>query len=415
MAKKKPPGGPPPDSDPYYATIARAWELWLQHKEKGSYYTVKEDSEMASVGRGGKAQYGTARGPVAAPVGGVQTSETIAERWRQLVIGQEEFISTVEPFLAMHQAGLSDPSRPIGAFLLAGPTGTGKTKSVQALAAAIHGSVKAMVRIDCAEYQMEHEVAKLIGAPPGYLGHRETQPVLSQSKLVNSGSDKSPVIVLLFDEVEKAAESLKRMLLGILDSASLRLGDGVSVDFKNCLIFFTSNLGSREIETRQKGFGLDRALVGSSGAVSAKEMRQIANAVINKRMSPEFRNRLSATVHYRHLERAEVEQIAILELNELQTRVAVATSTVCRYSPRVIQFLVDRGYSRAYGARELKRTIEREFTVPLSRFITSIKPTKEFSVIVADVEETPDGEPAIGYEVVSATDLLDDDVQRKVA
>src|SRR5665213_3707069 len=147
----------------------------------------------------------------------------------------------------MFQAGLAPENRPVGVFLLLGPTGTGKTRTVEALAETLHGSARNVLKIDCGEFQMEHEVAKLIGAPPGYLGHRETQPMLSQQRLTAVTSDNCGLSLVLFDEIEKAAPSLTRLLLGVLDRGVLRLGDNSSVNFEKSLVFLTSNLGAKEM------------------------------------------------------------------------------------------------------------------------------------------------------------------------
>src|SRR4029077_14314578 len=163
----------------------------------------------------------------------------------QKVVGQPDATHIIVPHVQMFQAGLSPEGRPVGVFLLLGPTGTGKTKTVEALAEVLHGSPKKVLRIDCGEFQMEHEVAKLIGAPPGYLGHRETQPLLTQQKVNAASSESCDLSILLFDEIEKAAPSLARLLLGILDKATLRLGDNTIVNFEKTLIFLTSNLGGR--------------------------------------------------------------------------------------------------------------------------------------------------------------------------
>src|SRR5438067_799236 len=134
-------------------------------------------------------------------------------------------MTEIVPYVQMHRAGLAPEGRPVGVFLLLGPTGTGKTRTVEALAEVLHGSEKHMLRVDCGEFQMDHEVAKLIGAPPGYLGHRETQPMLTQQKLTSVTTDSSNLSLVLFDEIEEAAPSMTRLLLGVLDKGLLRLGD----------------------------------------------------------------------------------------------------------------------------------------------------------------------------------------------
>src|SRR5258708_3514052 len=153
-------------------------------------------------------------------------------------------MSEIVPYVQMYRAGLAPEGRPAGVFLLLGPTGTGKTRTVEALAEVLHGSERSLLKVDCGEFQMEHEVAKLIGAPPGYLGHRETQPMLTQQKLSSVMSEGCNLSLLLFDEIEKAAPSMTRLLLGVLDKAVLRLGDNTTVNFERTLIFLTSNLGA---------------------------------------------------------------------------------------------------------------------------------------------------------------------------
>ena len=161
----------------------------------------------------------------------------LLEQLQSRVIGQPQAMMEIVPYVRMHRAGLAPEGRPVGVFLLLGPTGTGKTRTVEALADVLHGNERHMLKIDCGEFQMEHEVAKLIGAPPGYLGHRETQPLITQQKLNAVTSESSNLSVLLFDEIEKAAPSMNRLLLSVLDKATLRLGDNTSVNFERTMIF----------------------------------------------------------------------------------------------------------------------------------------------------------------------------------
>src|SRR3989441_13333749 len=176
-----------------------------------------------------------------------ESTEDLAALLAQKVVGQPAATKVIIPYIQMFQAGLAPEGRPVGVFLLLGPTGTGKTKTVEALAEILHGSEKKLLKVDCGEFQMEHEVAKLIGAPPGYLGHRETQPVLTQQKLTSVTSEKCALSIVLFDEIEKAAPSMTRLLLGVLDKATLRLGDNTAVQFEKSLAFLTSHLGAREM------------------------------------------------------------------------------------------------------------------------------------------------------------------------
>src|ERR1700732_2098569 len=174
------------------------------------------------------------------------------------LVGQPAAIAAIVPYVLMYRALLNPEGRPAGIFLLLGPTGTGKTKTVEALADVLHGSPKKLLKVDCGEYQMEHEVAKLLGAPPGYLGHRETQPLLTQQKLSGAASESCDLSILLFDEIEKAAPSMHRLLLGILDKATLRLGDNTSVTFEKTMIFLTSNLGAKALQRASKpDFGFE--------------------------------------------------------------------------------------------------------------------------------------------------------------
>src|ERR1700761_7494367 len=192
------------------------------------------------------------RKPIAEPV------EDLTSILSSKVVGQPNVINVIVPYIEMFQAGLAPENRPVGVFLLLGPTGTGKTRTVEALAEALHGSSKNLLKIDCGEFQMEHEVAKLIGAPPGYLGHRETQPLLNQAKINAVASENCDISIILFDEIEKAAPSMTRLLLGILDKATLRLGDNSTVNFERTIIFLTSNLGGKSIQrANQPDFGFE--------------------------------------------------------------------------------------------------------------------------------------------------------------
>ena len=212
----------------------------------------------------------------------------IAAQVARKLIGQPEAINGIIPYVKMHQAGLAPEGRPAGVFLLLGPSGSGKTRTVEVIAEALHGSEKNVLRIDCGEFQMEHEVAKLIGAPPGYLGHRETHPMLSQAKLNGVTSEKSNLAIVLFDEVEKAASSLSRLLLGVLDKASLRLGDNTTVNFEKTLIFLTSNLGAREMLTHLKpAFGFN-----PGSRAEASEIERKLGSIGDGRRSPALRARI---------------------------------------------------------------------------------------------------------------------------
>src|SRR5580692_12119923 len=192
-----------------------------------------------------------------APLDGDWSSD-IAKALSRKLVGQPAAIAAVVPYVEMYRAKLAPEGRPAGIFLLLGPTGTGKTKTVEALADVLHGSPKKVLKVDCGEYQMEHEVAKLLGAPPGYLGHRETQPLLTQQKLSAAASESCDLSIVLFDEIEKAAPTLMRLLLGVLDKGTLRLGDSTLVNFEKSIIFLTSNLGASDMSRQlHPGFGFE--------------------------------------------------------------------------------------------------------------------------------------------------------------
>src|SRR5438874_9880920 len=222
----------------------------------------------------------------------VEPVENLTAVLSQKVVGQPAATRVIVPYIQMFQAGLAPEGRPVGIFLLLGPTGTGKTKTVEALAEILHGSEKNVLKVDCGEFQMEHEVAKLIGAPPGYLGHRETQPMLTQQKLNAVTSDRCGLSLVLFDEIEKAAPSMTRLLLGVLDKGILRLGDNSTVNFEKSLVFLTSNLGAREMMKEiNPDFGFQSAHQAERADLTNK-LQAIALVAVRKRFSPEFVNRI---------------------------------------------------------------------------------------------------------------------------
>ncbi len=236
-------------------------------------------------------------------------SGDIALALARRLVGQPAAIAAVVPYVEMYRAKLNPEGRPVGIFLLLGPTGTGKTKTVEALAEVLHGSPKKLLRVDCGEYQMEHEVAKLLGAPPGYLGHRETQPLLTQQKLSGAASDTCDLTILLFDEIEKAAPSLVRLLLGVLDKAMLRLGDSSLVNFEKSMIFLTSNLGARAMSQELRpeiGF---ESILPPKNVESGGKLERIGKTAVRKNFSPEFINRIDSVVTYQPLDRAALTVI----------------------------------------------------------------------------------------------------------
>ena len=291
------------------------------------------------------------------------------------IVGQPEAVNAVAPYVRLYQASLSPDGRPVGVFLLLGPSGTGKTRTVEALAQVLHGDEKKVVKIDCGEFQMEHEVAKLIGAPPGYLGHKETTPMLNQARLNQTTSERSSLSIILFDEIEKAAPSLQRLLLGVLDKAALRLGDNTTVNFDRSIIFLTSNLGAREmLKMLKPNFGFTGPT--PDPAESQSRLREIGLHAVRRHFSPEFVNRIDSIVTYQPLDEAALEEILDQQLRRLQRHVfermsvrsfAIDVDTAAR------TFLLRQGVSEEYGARELKRTIHRRILQPLAGLVAANK------------------------------------------
>jgi ATP-dependent Clp protease ATP-binding subunit ClpA len=289
------------------------------------------------------------------------------------VVGQPNVINVIVPYIEMFQAGLAPENRPVGVFLLLGPTGTGKTRTVEALAEALHGSSRNVLKIDCGEFQMEHEVAKLIGAPPGYLGHRETQPMLSQQKLTSVASDRCGLSLVLFDEIEKAAPSLTRLLLGVLDRGVLRLGDNSVVNFEKSLVFLTSNLGAKEMMREiNPDFGFTSATVSGTRDDLTEKLQGIALVAVRKKFSPEFINRIDHVITYKPLDAESFSAITDHEITSLQSHVNTRLGNRCfniEVPFETRQWLIERGTSSEYGARELKRTIHKHLTQPLATLV----------------------------------------------
>ncbi|HWB99045.1 MAG TPA: AAA family ATPase [Bryobacteraceae bacterium] len=301
-------------------------------------------------------------------------SENLTAVLSQKVVGQPAATRVIVPYIQMYQAGLAPEGRPVGVFLLLGPTGTGKTKTVEALAEVLHGSEKNLLKVDCGEFQMEHEVAKLIGAPPGYLGHRETQPMLTQQKLNSVTSEKCNLSLVLFDEIEKAAPSLTRLLLGVLDKGILRLGDNTIVNFEKSLVFLTSNLGAREMMREiNPEFGFQSARQAERADLTSK-LQNIALVAVRKRFSPEFINRIDCVITYQPLTAESLAAILDKQITDLQNHVNTrlgARSFTLEVPFEARQFLLQKGTSAEYGARELNRTIHRHLTQPLATLVAT--------------------------------------------
>jgi ATP-dependent Clp protease ATP-binding subunit ClpA len=300
---------------------------------------------------------------------------------RKRIVGQEEAVEQIVNIYQMFLSGMTSPGRPIGNFLFLGPTGTGKTRMVEATAESLVGDARAVIKIDCAEFQHSHEIAKLIGSPPGYLGHRETHPLLSQEVLNQFHSEKLKVSFVLFDEIEKASDALWNLLLGILDKATLTLGDNRRVDFSRAMIFMTSNLGATEMGSILRpnlGFATSEIeRKRAEGQVDEGLNDKIARAGVEaarRKFTPEFMNRIDKAVVFRTLGADELHRILNIELNLLQQRIFNSASTtpfVFNVMPAAKDYLLREGTDLKYGARHLKRAIDRGLVHPMSNLIAS--------------------------------------------
>ena len=249
-----------------------------------------------------------------------------------LIIGQENAVSSMGSLYQLFLAGMNQTDKPVGALLFLGPTGSGKTRVVEAAADILFGDPNAVIKVNCAEFQHSHEIAKLIGSPPGYLGHRETSPLLSQENLDRFHNKEIQLSLVLFDEIEKASDSLWKLLLGILDKATLTLGDNRRVDFSQSLIIMTSNLGAREMSELMEGrIGFATAQQRNNLAKSEidldEKIQRTAVQAASRNFSPEFMNRIDKIVVFHTLNQGHLRQILDLELRELQERILRSAKT----------------------------------------------------------------------------------------
>lgn len=291
---------------------------------------------------------------------------------RKAIVGQDEAITQIVNVYQMFLTGMQAPGRPVGNFLFLGPTGSGKTRTVEATAEILVGSARAVLKVDCGEFQHSHEIAKLIGSPPGYLGHRETHPMLSQETLNQYQTEKLKLSFVLFDEIEKASDALWNLLLGILDKAMLTLGDGRKVDFSKSMIFLTSNLGAAAMGAlTNRGLGF---VSPEPGKRLEGKVAQAGIEAARRKFTPEFINRLDKIVVFRPLGEAELRQILDIELGMVQERIFQSPNTkpfVFALTAAAKEFLLREGTDVKYGARHLKRAVERVLVQPMSNLIAS--------------------------------------------
>ena len=322
-------------------------------------------------------------------------AEDLETRLRQLVIGQDDAIIQIVEAYQAFLTGMSPAGRPVGNFLFLGPTGSGKTRVVEATAEALLKDPRGVVKIDCAEYQHSHEIAKLVGSPPGYLGHRETHALLNQEALNRQHTEDLKLSFVLFDEIEKASDSVWNLLLGILDKATLTLGDNRRVDFSQCMIFMTSNLGAAEMSALagpRLGFHVAGSGDGASEAKLNGKITTTGIAAARRRFTPEFMNRLDHIVVFRSLGTPELRRIIDIELDIVQQRIDVAAQGnpfFIDVTASAKEFLLAEGTDVRYGARPLKRAIERLLVHPLSNLMATGQIRRGDYIRVSHAQDAP--------------------------
>jgi len=303
-------------------------------------------------------------------------AQDFEDRLEGRIVGQERAVRRMAGLYQIFLAGMNPINRPIGTMLFLGPTGSGKTRVIEAAAEVLFGDTNAVVKIDCAEFQHSHEIAKLIGSPPGYLGHRETSPMLTQENLDRMHTDDLKLTLVLFDEIEKASDALWQLLLGILDKATLTLGDNRRVDFSKCMVIMTSNLGAREMSELISGgigFAPGKGVKNPQDTEVDQKIYRTAVEAARRKFSPEFMNRIDKVVVFRSLKEHHLRAILDLELQAVQDRIMISAGTkfVFQCSDEAKNMLLDEGIDYKYGARHLKRAVERFLVYPLSNLVAT--------------------------------------------
>lgn len=304
-------------------------------------------------------------------------------RFASRIVGQPDATDALVRVLENQQGGFADPRRPLGSLLFLGPTGTGKTSSVEAMCEGLFGFRDAMVKIDCGEFEHSHEIAKLIGSPPGYLGHRETPPRLTQEALNSYQTAEFPMNIVLFDEIEKASDALWQLLLGVLDKGLLTLGDNAVTNFTKSVIVLTSNVGASQMATmlgeNPLGYAVERNF-------SNKKLKDVAMSAARKKFSPEFLNRLDEIVMFNTLTKDQVQEIMGLELGYLQSKLFSKNGSRLCPSPAALREIIAQGFDEKYNARNLRRVIEKKIMLPIARAI-STKQIGRTDTIVVDAKD----------------------------
>ena len=295
----------------------------------------------------------------------------LSTKFKSRIIGQPEAAQSLLNVIEKFQSGFYDRSKPIASLLFLGPTGTGKTGTVEAFVEGLFGKPTAMMKIDCAEFQHSHEIAKLLGSPPGYLGHRETHPYFTNASVQGFRTADVPFTVILFDEIEKANDALWNLLLGILDKGQVTTGTNEVVDLKATIIVMTSNVGSKELAKRAGDGAI--GFNGGGEDVNHEEATEIAMSAARRKFMPEFLNRLDACIIFKTLTPEDLDQIFQLELNKLRERIVLTSLAIfdVQVSPAGKKRILLDGFDRKYNARNLKRTMEQHLALPLARLVAT--------------------------------------------
>lgn len=311
----------------------------------------------------------------------------LREALQKEIIGQNQAVEAVVRAVVVADLGICDPQRPLGTFLFLGPTGTGKSQLGHSLARILHGDEKEVVAVNCTEFKNPHDVAKLTGAPPGYIGH-EQPTFLTQEKL------QKKFTIVIFEELEKADRALYDLLLQILERAELKTGRGVDLSFNNCFIFMTTNLATRELDARRKGgigFNVTRTrtpILPEEGELLRieEDERRFCIRVVEDYFGPEFINRIDEMIVFKYLQ--EKHLLAILEKFLLDTRARLAMAGLgSAITDAAKKFLIEIGTNLRYGARPLRRAVREHLEFPLAALIAQQGGVQSNSVVHIDVKD----------------------------
>lgn len=317
-------------------------------------------------------------------------ASALADKFASRIVGQDAARDALTLVLDKFSSGMYNKSKPVGSLLFLGPTGSGKTLVAEAFSEGLFGSKDKMLKVDCAEFQHSHEIAKLVGSPPGYLGHRETHPFFTNASLLAARSNEHmieimPFTPVLFDEIEKASDALWALLLGILDKGTLTTGTNEKVDFTKTVIIMTSNVGAAELAD-------DSTLGFSSGTqiVDHQKMEAVSMSAARKKFMPEFLNRLDTIVTFKTLAKVDLEKILDLELDKVQDRILDGSKVMfeIRVTDAALVQLIEAGYDKRYNARHLVRAVDKFIADPLTRLVSTFQIFQDDLVVIDYVKAT---------------------------